>query len=113
MWLVGLGTLFTASLLGSLLLIWPERREASAAVTAALPMLVVAPPPTVEAHPDTVVAMPQADIAGMSGEDEDTELTAAALAEPALLDLLEDAGSNDPWVREDAQRLLRDREKPQ
>jgi hypothetical protein len=110
LWMVCLGILFMASLLGTLLMIWPQQREAPTTAAAAMPATVVAPPPAAEADPQTTVATPQS---GVMDQDEDPARTAAALAEPALLDLLDDAGSSDPWVREDAQRLLRDRDKPQ
>jgi hypothetical protein len=107
-WPVGLGLLFAASLLGTLLVVWPEQQEPTAPLAAAVPTRDAAPvPPMPDMNQATAAPALSPDV---EEHDGDPVRTLAAMAEPAMLDLLEDAESPDPSVRYEASRLLRDQE---
>lgn len=107
--------LFVTSFSVALLLVWPEGGRPAAASglahVAATPVLALAIDGSV---PDAVPAgLPVPDPAPPAtshspGEQAEEERLAAVFAEPALIDLLEDASAADPQVREEAERILRE-----
>jgi hypothetical protein len=120
---VGAVLLFGASMGGTLLVVWPSGNQASArgadADMSDQQSLAVQSAPVV---PDVHVGRQVTDPAGQLALPEDGDLTgddefdaipdrlAGMYAEPALLDLLEDADSSDPQVSEEARRVLREHE---
>jgi hypothetical protein len=105
--MLALGLLFTTSLLGTLLVVLPQRAEDTRveAESAALVSTVEVSRAVPDAAPPS--APPAATESTLSHTPEEL---AAAYAEPALIDLLEDAASPDPGVRAEADEVLRAQE---
>jgi hypothetical protein len=120
---LGAVLLFGASMGGTLLRVWPSNSQMSASVadvdTSDEQTLAVQSAPVV---PGVHGGGQVTDAAGQLALPEDGDLTgddefdaipdrlAGMYAEPALLDLLEDADSPDPQVSEEARRVLREHE---
>ena len=105
------GLLSVALLPGALLLAWPDNPGATAPVTGAtLPQIATSPALKPDTRPESATGTGAAAAPNEVAEMEDPRRIAAAISEPALLDLLEDATSTDPTVQYEASRLLQDRE---
>lgn len=109
--MLALGLLFMTSLVGTLLVVLPERadsRKVEAVVAAAVPTIEWSPAVPGSAQPSAPSSAPPP--APESTQSHTPEALAAVYAEPALIDLLEDAASPDPGVRAEAAEVLRAQE---
>lgn len=122
-WL-GASLLFTFSMGATLLLIWPSDsqlgpRSGGAVVSGEVMPASSAVPTVLDAQVAGQAAIPaggdrlspDASPSSEGGEfDHIPDRLAGMYAEPALLDLLEDADSSDPQVSAEARRVLREHE---
>jgi hypothetical protein len=101
------GLLSAASLLGALRLAWPDNSGTTVpTIGAALPQGAISPALKPDTRRESATGAAAAAAPEVVAEMEDPQRIAAAISEPALLDLLEDASSTDPTVQYEASRLL-------